>query len=45
MSGFEGYRHGDPMTRRIEVGLLMAGLATFTLLYSTQAILPYFTRE
>lgn len=45
MSDFEGYRHGDPMTRRIEVGLLMAGLATFTLLYNTQAILPYFTRD
>ncbi|GAA4284583.1 MFS transporter [Brevibacterium daeguense] len=45
MSGFEGYRKGDPVTKRIEIGLLMAGLATFTLLYNTQAILPYFTRD
>ena len=43
--GFEGYRRGEPMTRRIEIGLLMAGLATFTLLYNTQAILPYFVRD
>ncbi|WP_291793604.1 MFS transporter [Brevibacterium sp.] len=45
MSDFEGHRRGDPLTRRIEIGLLMAGLATFTLLYSTQAILPYFSRD
>lgn len=43
--GFTGYRRGEPMTRRIEIGLLMAGLATFTLLYNTQAILPYFVRD
>ncbi|MYM19199.1 MFS transporter [Brevibacterium sp. 5221] len=45
MSGFAGYPKGHPMTRRIEIGLLMAGLATFTLLYNTQAILPYFARD
>lgn len=45
MSEFAGYLKNDPMTRRIEIGLLMAGLATFTLLYNTQAILPYFTRD
>ena len=45
MSEFEGYLRGDPRARRIEIGLLMAGLATFTLLYATQAILPYFTRD
>lgn len=45
MSDFEGYLRGDPQAKRIEVGLLMAGLATFTLLYATQAILPYFTRD
>ena len=33
------------MTKRIVTGLLMAGLATFTLLYNTQAILPYFVRD
>lgn len=45
MSDFEGYPKGDPRTKRIEIGLLVAGIATFTLLYGTQAILPYFTRE
>lgn len=45
MSEFSGLRAGDPRTRRIEAGIMLAGLAAFTLLYNTQAILPYFTRN
>ncbi|MCQ9367899.1 MFS transporter [Brevibacterium sp. 91QC2O2] len=45
MSEFAGYLKGEPATRRIEAGLLMAGIATFVLLYNTQAILPYFARD
>ncbi len=43
--GFNGYRKTDPQAKRINVALLLAGLATFTVLYSTQAILPYFARS
>ncbi|WP_349827107.1 MFS transporter [Brevibacterium litoralis] len=42
---FEGYLKGDPRTKRVEIGLFLAGIATFTLLYNTQAILPYFSHE
>ena len=35
-----GYRTGDPAYRRIAIALFAAGLATFALLYSTQALLP-----
>lgn len=45
MSSFEGYPRGHRQTKKIEIGLLAAGLATFVLLYNTQAILPYFTRD
>src|SRR5688572_12040807 len=41
---FAGYRVGEPGYRRISVALFAAGLATFALLYSTQALLPEFTR-
>jgi MFS transporter, YNFM family, putative membrane transport protein len=36
----EGYRCGEPGYRRIAVALFAAGVATFALLYSTQALLP-----
>ena len=36
----EGYRAGAPEYRRIAVALFAAGVATFALLYSTQALLP-----
>ncbi|GAB3040766.1 MFS transporter [Sediminivirga luteola] len=42
--GFEGYRAGEPGATRISVALLLAGLATFTMLYSTQALLPALAR-
>lgn len=42
---FSGYRKSDPQAKRINLALLLAGLATFTVLYSTQAILPYFARS
>ena len=35
-----GYRHGSAEYRRVVASLFAAGLATFTLLYSTQALLP-----
>jgi MFS transporter, YNFM family, putative membrane transport protein len=38
-----GYRVGDPGYRRIVLALFAAGLTTFALLYSTQALLPAFT--
>ena len=38
------YRPGDPGYRRIAVALFAAGLATFALLYSTQALLPVLAR-
>jgi YNFM family putative membrane transporter len=40
----EGYRSGDPGYRRIAVALFAAGVATFALLYSTQALLPELAR-
>ena len=40
----EGYRAGDPEYRRIAVALFAAGVATFALLYSTQALLPVLAR-
>lgn len=33
------------MTRRIEIGIMLAGLAAFSTLYNTQGILPSLTRE
>ena len=38
------YRPGDPGYRRITVALSAAGVATFALLYSTQALLPVLAR-
>ena len=40
----EGYRAGEPGYRRIAVALFAAGVATFALLYSTQALLPELAR-
>ncbi len=40
---FPGYRVGEAGYRRIVVALFAAGLTTFALLYSTQALLPAFT--
>ena len=40
----DGYRVGESGYRRITVALFAAGLATFALLYSTQALLPEFPR-
>jgi len=39
-SRHEGYRSGEPGYRRIAVALFAAGVGTFALLYSTQALLP-----
>ncbi|HEY4604482.1 MAG TPA: MFS transporter [Blastococcus sp.] len=39
-----GYRVGEPGYRRIAVALFAAGVATFALLYSTQALLPELAR-
>jgi MFS family permease len=36
----EGYRTGTPQYRRVSIALFAAGVATFALLYSTQALLP-----
>lgn len=36
----EGFRPGDPAFRRASIALLLAGIATFALLYSTQPLLP-----
>jgi MFS transporter, YNFM family, putative membrane transport protein len=41
----EGYRPGDPAYRRIAVALFAAGVATFALMYSTQALLPELARS
>src|ERR1700749_21472 len=35
-----GYRPGDPAYRRVAGALFAAGVATFALMYSTQALLP-----
>jgi MFS transporter, YNFM family, putative membrane transport protein len=40
----EGYRAGERGHRRIAVALFAAGVATFALLYSTQALLPELAR-
>ncbi len=40
----EGYRAGEKGYRRIAVALFAAGVATFALLYSTQALLPVLAR-
>jgi MFS transporter, YNFM family, putative membrane transport protein len=39
-----GYRVGEAGYRRITVALFAAGVATFALIYSTQALLPEFPR-
>src|ERR1700722_13304352 len=44
-TGYEGYRAGQPGYRRIAVALFAAGVATFALLYSTQALLPVLARS
>src|ERR1700761_3562188 len=44
-AGGEGYRPGEPACRRISVALFAAGVATFALLYSTQALLPELARS
>jgi MFS transporter, YNFM family, putative membrane transport protein len=41
----EGYLPGQPGYRRIAVALFAAGVATFALLYSTQALLPELARS
>jgi MFS transporter, YNFM family, putative membrane transport protein len=41
----QGLRSGDPGYRRIAVALFAAGVATFALLYSTQALLPELARS
>jgi YNFM family putative membrane transporter len=40
----EGYRVGEAGYRRVTGALFAAGVATFALLYSTQALLPEFSR-
>jgi YNFM family putative membrane transporter len=40
-----GLRSGEPGYRRIAVALFAAGVATFALLYSTQALLPELARS
>lgn len=44
MGEWQGYRRGERETRRVQAALLLAGLATFVLLYNTQAILPQLSR-
>lgn len=41
----EGYLPGTPEYRRVVWSLFAAGSATFVMLYSTQALLPDFTRD
>ncbi len=41
----EGHRPGTEGYRRVVVALFAAGLATFALIYSTQAVLPELARE
>jgi MFS transporter, YNFM family, putative membrane transport protein len=38
-------RRGDPGLRRVNFALFLAGMATFTLLYETQALLPLVSRS
>lgn len=40
----EGYRVGDAGYRRVTIALFVAGVATFALIYSTQALLPELSR-
>src|SRR3954449_6670849 len=40
-----GYRSGDPGFRRLAAALFAAGLGTFALLYSTQALLPVLSSD
>src|ERR1700712_1346048 len=40
-----GYRSGDAGFRRLAAALFAAGLGTFALLYSTQALLPILSRD
>jgi YNFM family putative membrane transporter len=42
---WDGYRSGDAGLRRVAVALFAAGLGTFALLYSTQALLPVLSRD
>jgi YNFM family putative membrane transporter len=44
LGGHDGYRVGEPGYRRIAAALFAAGVATFALLYSTQALLPELAR-
>jgi MFS transporter, YNFM family, putative membrane transport protein len=44
-TGFAGYQSGQRGYRRIAVALFAAGVATFALLYSTQALLPELARS
>ena len=41
----EGYRRGEPGFRRVSLALFAAGLATFSLLYAIQALLPALSGE
>ncbi|GAA1591259.1 MFS transporter [Kribbella sancticallisti] len=43
-AAYSGYRPGDAGYRRLSVALFAAGLATFAMLYSTQALLPELSR-
>ena len=38
-------RRGDPGYRRAVVGLVAAGLATFSAMYSTQALMPALSED
>src|SRR5215212_3984316 len=40
-----GYRSGDAGFQRLAAALFAAGLGTFALLYSTQALLPVLSRD
>lgn len=40
-----GYRAGGPAYRRVMVGLFFVGLGTFSLLYTTQPLLPELARD
>lgn len=44
-AGLPGHRSGTPEHRRVLIALFAAGLATFELLYSTQALLPALSRH
>ncbi|HYO17389.1 MAG TPA: MFS transporter, partial [Dermatophilaceae bacterium] len=42
---WRGYPAGDPAYRRVMVGLFFLGLGTFSLLYTTQPLLPELARD